>query len=59
MLTPIDVERKVFKSGIGYDKRDVDTFFSDICESYEKTYKENMEMQKRIEIINNSLQQCF
>lgn len=56
MLTPIDVERKVFKSGIGYDKKDVDSFLSEICDSFEKTYKENMEMQKRIEVLNNALQ---
>lgn len=56
MLTPIDVERKVFKSGIGYDKKDVDTFLSEICDSFEKTYKENMEMQKKIEVLNNGLQ---
>lgn len=56
MLTPIDVERKVFKSGIGYDKKDVDAFLKDLCESYEKTYKENIELNKKIEILNNGLQ---
>lgn len=57
MLTPIDVEKKVLKSGIGYDKKDVDAFLSDICDSYEKTYKENMELQKKIEVLNAALQQ--
>ena len=56
MLTPIEIQGKSFKSGFGYDKKDVDTFLSDICDSYEKTYKENMELQKRIEVLNNALQ---
>ncbi len=29
MLTPIEIERKVFKSGIGYEKKDVDLFLKD------------------------------
>ena len=27
MLTPIDVQAKTFKSGMGYSKADVDKFF--------------------------------
>ena len=30
MLTPIDIQKKTFKSGIGYDKRDVEAFFAEV-----------------------------
>ena len=32
MLTPIDIQSKVFKSGgMGYNKQDVDLFFSTVA----------------------------
>lgn len=49
MITPIELEKKSFKSGIGYDKKDVDAFFSEISESYEKFYKENMELKEKLQ----------
>lgn len=55
MLTPIDLQKKSFKSGIGYDKRDVDTFFAEVTEEYEKLYKENMEYQEKITNLTNML----
>ncbi len=36
MLTPIDIENKIFKTGIGYDRKDVDAFLIELQESYEK-----------------------
>lgn len=33
MLTPIDIENKTFKTGIGYDRKDVDAFLIELQES--------------------------
>lgn len=55
MLTPIDLQKKSFKSGIGYDKRDVDTFFNEVTSEYERIYKENMELQEKINSLTHML----
>lgn len=55
MLTPIDLQKKSFKSGIGYDKRDVDTFFAEVTSEYERMYKENMELQEKINNLTHML----
>ena len=46
MLTPIDIENKTFKTGIGYDRKDVDAFLIELQESYEKIYKQNLEFRE-------------
>ena len=49
MITPIEIQNKSFKSGgLGYDKRDVDNFMSEILDSYEEIYRENVEMKDKI-----------
>lgn len=55
MLTPIDIQKRTFKSGIGYDKKDVEAFFAEVSESYEKLYKENMEAREKITNLTNML----
>ena len=35
MLTPIDVQAKTFKSGMGYSKQDVDSFLTSLYADYE------------------------
>ena len=55
MLTPIDLQKKTFKTGIGYDKKDVEAFFSEVSEGYEKLYKENMEFQDKISNLTHML----
>lgn len=55
MLTPIDLQKKAFKSGIGYDKRDVEAFFTEVSEGYEKLYKENMEDREKIQNLTHML----
>lgn len=56
MITPVDIQSKAFKSGIGYDKRDVDGFIGDVLASYEELYRSNVEMKDKITILNESLQ---
>lgn len=56
MLTPIEIQSKSFKSGIGYDRKDVDGFMREILASYEKLYKENVELKDKISALNDGLQ---
>lgn len=56
MLTPIDLQKKTFKSGIGYDKKDVEAFFSEVTEEFEKLYKENKDFQEKIQNLTTVLQ---
>ena len=38
MLTPIDVQGKTFKSGMGYSKADVDSFLTNLYADYASLY---------------------
>lgn len=55
MITPIELQSKIFKSGIGYDKKDVDNFLSELLRGYEATYKENMELTDKINTLNEGI----
>ena len=55
MLTPIDVQAKTFKSGMGYSKADVDTFLTNLYSDYENLYRENMELKNKMSLLNESL----
>ncbi|MCI9050968.1 MAG: DivIVA domain-containing protein [Lachnospiraceae bacterium] len=55
MLTPIDIENKTFKTGIGYDRKDVDAFLIELQESYEKIYKQNLEFREKIQKLSIAL----
>ncbi len=56
MLTPIDIQSKVFKSGgMGYNKQDVDAFFSTIAADYETLYKDNLSLKEKIKQLNENL----
>lgn len=57
MITPIEIQNKVFKSGgLGYDKRDVDNFMQELLENYESLYRDKMEMNDRMNVLNEGLQ---
>ena len=57
MITPIEIQNKVFKSGgLGYDKKDVDSFMQELLDNYETLYREKMEMNDRINVLNEGLQ---
>lgn len=55
MITPIDIENKTFKTGIGYDRKDVDTFLAELQESYGKIYKQNLEFRDKIQKLSMAL----
>ncbi|MCR4672841.1 MAG: DivIVA domain-containing protein [Lachnospiraceae bacterium] len=48
MITPIEVQSRTFKGGMGYNKLDVDTFFNELSDSYETLYKENASLKEKI-----------
>ncbi len=57
MLTPLDIESKEFSSSIGgYSKSDVNEFMKEILVTYEKMYKENIEMKDKISMLNDGIQ---
>ena len=57
MITPIEIQSKTFKSGgLGYDKKDVDAFMKDVLKSYENLYRENMELNDKISVLNEGIQ---
>lgn len=56
MLTPVDVQNKVFKGGIGFDKRDVEVFMADLASDYEQLYRSNVELKDKVATLDESLQ---
>lgn len=56
MLTPIDIQNKVLKTGMGYNKKDVDDFIIDIMRNYEALYKENVELKDKISTLSEGIQ---
>ena len=56
MLTPVDIQNKVFKGGIGFDKKDVETFMHELSSDYEQLYRSNVELNDKVTTLNESLQ---
>ncbi|MGN0151507.1 MAG: DivIVA domain-containing protein [Wujia sp.] len=56
MLTPVDIQQKKFHVGLGYDKKDVNTFFDAVAESYEQLYRSNAELKEKVLTLTDSLQ---
>lgn len=58
MLTPQDIENKVFKKSLrGYDIEEVEAFMQEISESYENLYKENLAANDRIAMLSDAVRQ--
>ena len=57
MLTPVEIQAKTFKSGgLGYDKKDVESFMREVTRSYEILYRENMELKDKVAVLNEGIQ---
>ena len=57
MLTPVEIQNRAFKSGgLGYDKKDVDSFMKEIVDSYEMLYREKMELADKVNVLNDGIQ---
>ncbi len=56
MLTPVEIQNHVFKSGgLGYDKKDVDSFMKEIVDSYEMLYREKMELLDKVNVLTEGI----
>lgn len=57
MLTPIDIENKVFKKSKmkGYDIDDVEEFLEQLLNDYESLYKENAELKDKVGAMQESI----
>lgn len=49
MITPVEIQDKTFKSGFGYDKKDVNNFFRVLLEDYEELYKSNGTLKEKVD----------
>lgn len=58
MLTPIDIDNKVFKKAKlgGYDIKDVEDFLVLVMSDYEKLYKENSELRGQVQTLQDSVE---
>ena len=56
MLTPVDIQQKKFKTGLGYNKDDVNQFFHEVSVSYEELYRSNAELKEKVITMEDSLQ---
>lgn len=48
MLTLSEIREKTFKSGLGYDKKDVDKFIKEISDSFEQLLSENYSLKEQL-----------
>ena len=56
MLTPVDIQQKKFRTGLGYEKKDVNAFFDIVADSYEKLYRSNAELKEKVLTLTDGLQ---
>ena len=58
MLTPLDIQNKVFKSSFrGYDSAEVDDFLNLVIEGYERLYKENIDCKDKNTMLTETINQ--
>lgn len=55
MITPIELQSKTFKTGIGFEKKDVENFLNNLLVDYESLYKDNMELNDKINVLNEGI----
>lgn len=55
MLTPSEIREKTYKSGLGYDKKEVDLFIQEAAEDYEKLLNENENLNKKVKDLTDSI----
>ena len=55
-LTPLDIRHKEFKRGMrGYTDVEVDEFLDDVADEYERLFKENIDIQERVEALEEKV----
>lgn len=55
MFTPTEIQEKQFKTGLGYDKKDVEQFLQDLSSDYAALLKENEELSKKVKEQNETV----
>lgn len=55
MITPIELQSKTFKTGLGYDKKEVEGFLNSLLKDYETLYKDNMELNDKLNVLNEGI----
>lgn len=56
MLTPVEMQGTVIKSGRGYKKAEMDAFLEEVFRDYESIYKENIELKDKLNTLSDGLQ---
>lgn len=55
-LTPLDIRHKEFKRGMrGYADVEVDEFLDEVADEYERLFKENIDLQERVEALEDKV----
>ncbi|HKL80856.1 MAG TPA: DivIVA domain-containing protein [Mobilitalea sp.] len=55
MFTPSQIHDKVFKNGLGYDKKDVEQFIKELSSDYEQQIQENEDLKKKVKDLSDSI----
>jgi len=55
MLTPSDIREKTYKSGLGYDKKEVEQFMQEVANDFEQLAAENESLKKKINDLTDSI----
>ena len=57
-LTPLDIRHKEFKRGMrGYADVEVDEFLDEVADEYERLFKENIDLNERLETLDDKVKQ--
>lgn len=57
MLTPVEIQNTRFKSAAsGYNKSQVDSFMEQLNKDYEYLYRQNIELNEKIDALNDRVQ---
>lgn len=56
MLTPVDIQQKKFHMGLGYEKKDVNSFLEEVTADYEQMFRSNAELKEQVATLTDELQ---
>jgi cell division initiation protein len=57
-LTPLDIRHREFKRGMrGYADEEVDEFLDEVADEYERLFKENIDLNERLESVEEKVKQ--
>lgn len=55
-LTPLDIRHREFRKALrGYAEEEVDVFLDDVADEFERVFQDNMELQDRIQILEDQV----